>query len=736
MTSATSAAPPERRFLPRLNETCETIIRELTPTAAYAIRASLACGLALWIAAFWQLRSPLSAVTTVLIVANPVSGALLSKSVWRILGTIIGASLGIILMSAFPQQPMLYFAALAIAIGIACCVATLLRFFKAYAAVLSGYTIIMISAGAFADPDGIFMSAVDRLSVVTTGIISTAIVFMITTGGRSHLVLLRVHTLLRDVLSHFVTLIPEEEDNRPREDEEGQDGAFRGMDTELYTTRSRLLAQTETLIQAVEFAAADNVDIRHRAASLRVGISRLLGMLSAHHPAWRDMNGNDRDQVRQARQLSASVMEDISSIPADALLRGDNGKISSRIAEAQWKLNRLADEATDSVSLAAIDSERDIIMELGEAWACLSGEDPARNIRLQPFLEWPAALRNGARGTTVTLLACLIWYTFHWSNAPQMMLFLLPGSCLLATAPSATRASGMLASGVAFAIPANLAFHTFVLPRIDGYPMLCASLILFLLPGIWIQFHPKYSLRGFGYAVFFNAMTSVGNPVVANDLSLLNGYLAFLIAAILLTLVFKVVLPVDQRLDCARIISSLTKSVQNLARASSGTVTAWTGWEHLQMQKVLRLTQRLSFFAPAARIFEVTDAAFAAVSLGRVIMRLQALRHTLPKDTPELIPLSRVFDSFRFLHTDPLKTAAVCQDEARAVLDTENMISTPAHARRMAACMIQAAHLIDAAPGFFHKGGPMQYPADHPGSDHSLRSLPAGMTRQIVTEPL
>ncbi|WP_338422315.1 FUSC family protein [Acetobacter musti] len=763
------------RLLRRFRELGNAIDREwrydwarLGPTLLYATRVALSVGLALWLAGFLMLDQPISAVTTVLIVANPTPGALISKSVWRVIGTIIGATSGIALMAAFPQQPLLFFAGLAVLIGAACCVATLLRFYRAYAAVLSGYTIIIISVSAFGDPDRIFLSAMSRLSVVVVGIVSTAIVFQITSMKSPNTAAARIELLLRDVLSQFALLSPTEQDvDAPRSDEVGQEGAFREMGTAAYGARARLLAQAAAVTEAIEYASSVDYEVSRRSAALHEGVSRLLGLLSAHHAAWQQLPPGDTGRVIRARMISGTLMRELADMPAEALLHADPAPIRERIRDALVRIEELARETPDLLGLAAIDTERDIVVQLGLAVDNLSDvawHEPG--VRLMPLFEWPAALRNGARGMLITLLGCLMWYILHWSSAPSMLVYLIAASCLLATAPSATRGAFMLASGTALAVPGCYIFQTFLLPRTDGFPLLWVSLVVSLLPGIWIQFHPKYALRGFGYAVFFNVMARVQNPVRYDDIALLNGWFAFLIAAALLTLVFRVLLPADQRLDVSRLITALCRSVQKFAALPLHKKVSWPGWEYLQMQRVLRLTQRLSFVDTGARVFHVTDAALAAVALGRVVMRLRTLLREGDATPDEKEIVMRALASLRGLRRDPLATAECLRASAAAIKPGLRQIVRPASevssqsgpdirpaalsgelqgdddgisaapgagadggeavlgtARRMAACLVQAAQLIDAAPGFFHKEGPMQQSADHPRAHTDLRLL-------------
>ena len=101
-------------------------LARLPPAWAHVIRVVLGVWIALYLAYFLQLDSPYWAATTVLIVANPVRGALFSKSQWRILGTIVGAAAMVTLVAAFPQEPVLFMAGVSVWLGIFTFIASLL----------------------------------------------------------------------------------------------------------------------------------------------------------------------------------------------------------------------------------------------------------------------------------------------------------------------------------------------------------------------------------------------------------------------------------------------------------------------------------------------------------------------------------------------------------------------------------------------------------------------------------
>ena len=70
------AADRSGTFLSAIIYECRREWLRVQPTALYAGRVFLAIGLALWLAGFLMLDNPVSAVTTVLIVAKPTPGAL------------------------------------------------------------------------------------------------------------------------------------------------------------------------------------------------------------------------------------------------------------------------------------------------------------------------------------------------------------------------------------------------------------------------------------------------------------------------------------------------------------------------------------------------------------------------------------------------------------------------------------------------------------------------------------
>ncbi|MFT8891984.1 MAG: FUSC family protein [Acetobacter papayae] len=693
-------------------------------TSAYAGRVFLSIGIAVFLAFLFQLQSPISAATTVMIVANPTVGAMVSKSLWRIIGTLIGATISVGIMAAFIQSPVLYFMALAVFVGIACAVATFLRYFRAYAAVLTGYTIVIIASPAFAEPEGIFLSAMSRLSAVTVGVVVTACVFMITSPRKPGNVMTGLGGAFRDTVRH-AWLFHSAESSRtatvPADALEQLENAertasltsFRALPQPVYDSRSKLLAHMAGLAPAVEYAATDDPDMLARVRNLRLALSRLTGLIVSYHPYWLSLEEAGQETHAIHAQMADTLARLLELTENPAWLE-DPSPLTACLREALQALERLAHEPQPPAVLAALDNTRDTLVQMDLALHNLTSRAPVKSgTDIQPYLDWPTALRNGARGTLIAMLAGLLWYVFHWSTGPLLIVYVVAASSLLSTAPSAAKASPMMAAGTALAVPMGFLCHMLALPRIDGYPLLWLTLCLFLLPGVWFQFHPRYSLAAFGYAVFFTMMLSINNPIVFDDLELTNNWMTMFAACALLAVVFRLILPADHRLDAARLVSSLVRAVQHLASAPTRGGMQWVAWEGMQLQKISRLMMRLSFVPSGIDRQGYTDAAFTVLSLGRLIVRLRWNVTHAGLDPQARAALKTAMLAFAGLHKNPATTAQALHHAAHQIetMTTEEK-GLVINRDRVVSCLEQAASIILAVPGFFHHRGPIHAMVD------------------------
>jgi len=150
----------------------------------FAIRVWLMIILALFVSFWLQLESPTTSALTVAVLAEPTRGQSLDKAGFRLLATVIGVTASIAITGLFSQTRDLMLAAFAVWLGICVFASRLLDGYRAYAAVLSGYTVALIAIQQIDHPQHVFESGMARGAAIAVGILSMAVVNALTFGPR------------------------------------------------------------------------------------------------------------------------------------------------------------------------------------------------------------------------------------------------------------------------------------------------------------------------------------------------------------------------------------------------------------------------------------------------------------------------------------------------------------------------------------------------------------------------
>jgi hypothetical protein len=170
-----------RRTFARLSAALTNAARAAGPPLLFGLRLWASVCLALYVAFWLELDNSFWAGTTAAIVCQPHLGASLRKGWYRMIGTLVGAVVIVVLTACFPQDRAPFLVALALWCAACALVATLLHNFASYSAALAGYTAAIIAAdelGATGGPnaDAVFLLAVYRASEICIGIVSAGIV--------------------------------------------------------------------------------------------------------------------------------------------------------------------------------------------------------------------------------------------------------------------------------------------------------------------------------------------------------------------------------------------------------------------------------------------------------------------------------------------------------------------------------------------------------------------------------
>ncbi len=142
----------------------------------FSVKTFTGAMLALWIALRMGLDRPYWAMATAYIVAQPLTGAMRSKALYRFSGTMLGAVATIALIPNLVDAPVLLVAALSLWIGGCIYFAVLDRTPRSYVFLLAGYTVALIGFPLVDAPGTVWDVVLARVEEITLGIVCTTVI--------------------------------------------------------------------------------------------------------------------------------------------------------------------------------------------------------------------------------------------------------------------------------------------------------------------------------------------------------------------------------------------------------------------------------------------------------------------------------------------------------------------------------------------------------------------------------
>src|SRR3569833_2954809 len=142
----------------------------------FALKTFAASMLALLIALAIDLPRPYWAMATVYITSQPLAGATSSKAFFRVVGTLVGATITVVMVPNLINAPELLCLAIALWVGLCLYLSLLDGTPRSYVFMLGGYSVALIGFPSVAEPASIFDTALARVEEISLGIICASLV--------------------------------------------------------------------------------------------------------------------------------------------------------------------------------------------------------------------------------------------------------------------------------------------------------------------------------------------------------------------------------------------------------------------------------------------------------------------------------------------------------------------------------------------------------------------------------
>lgn len=558
---------------------------------SYAARTTSAAILALYVAYLLQLDSPFSAATTVLIVSNPVRGMIISKSLYRFVGTIIGAIASIVLLALFAQTPVLFFGGFALWLGLCTMVATLIRHFRSYAAVLAGYTVSLVAFTAAQAPDQTFRIVADRISVVSVGIVCSAIVAALAAGsGATNELKKRLLRLSSDLVSYMNASL------------------FHERGVENIVSRHALSGSITQINDLIEFAATESGEIELRRRSLHAALAVLPGTLAEAPFIGGALPAEDRAYLRMdERQLRTP--DDIEN-----LRQAVRECIDSRTQEISDTEPGMARRSTSA--LIRLDGMLDRLLFALDTLKATRRLVPGE-FRAQIFhhRDYRAAAKNGIRAALTIAFASTFWVMTAWDTGPMLMAMVGPIISMLATRDRPDLASVDFFKGTVIASIIGFIVAFGVLPQISGFPLLACVLGPVILIGCWFTTWPKYAGIATAFLIFFITLVAPTNPMKFDVSLYLDNAMMAMMGSIFSLVAYQTILPDAPERNVKRLSRAVRKNLAQLIR-SRALPDLWS-FEQNTHSLLIRLSE-LTAATPTAR--PMLDGGISALRIGQEII--------------------------------------------------------------------------------------------------------------------
>jgi uncharacterized membrane protein YccC len=589
----------------------------------FSFNTFVAAMLALYIAFALDLPRPFWAMLTVYITAQPLTGALRSKAVYRVIGTILGGAAAVVLVPSFVTAPLLLSLIIASWTGFCLYLSLLDRTPRAYVFMLAGYTTAIIGFPSVNAPQAIFETALARVEEISLGIICATL----------------VHTLF---LPRDVAQALNEKIDRLLADGQAwiAQALTKGADVSAKFDRRRLAKDATDLHLVSTHLPFDTANLplrRDRVRLLNARFSYILPLITALEDRLKELQTPPPDLAALVADISAWVGRDELKGAAEfagATRLGDTLLNRCRALRVDTVRQACTWDMLLSLSILvrledlidAVQDSRDVAAALRQTGGVLPPRlKSLATGRRTLHLDHGMAALSGLALTAAVMACCLIWIFTAWpEGATAAVMASVFASFFAAQDDPAPAIIGFLVWSV-LAMPLAALYLFAILPAIDGFPMLTMALAPALLLVGGLQASPKWGPRGIALAIGFAGALSLQETFSADMPNFLNGNLAQICGVAMALIMTRLLRSVGAGWAARRVLNRGRRAVLDLAqRPGAMTPDRWIG---AMLDRVDLINMRAGFAEPMAgaedEVGDFGDLALADLRIGLNLLDLK-----------------------------------------------------------------------------------------------------------------
>ncbi|MDS9470183.1 FUSC family protein [Paracoccus sp. MBLB3053] len=494
--------------------------------ALFSIKVFLAAMLAYWIAIRFGLDRPYWAVGTAYIVSQPLSGMSTSKAVYRLLGTVMGCIVTLIILPALINAPELLILTIAFWVAFCLYISLLDRSPRSYAFMLAGYTTLITSMSLVVSPSEVFDFTVSRMEEIGLGVICAALVNRVVFPSHAGPVLVaRVDDWLRSASALSAETLRRqghEEGAAERRRQLAADAVdLRGLTTHVAYDTARHQDQVRllrTLQQRMVVLLPLLSALRDQLAALEVAGDRdpSLSALTEDISTWVETARADLPQAEGLRRRAREIEQ----------LRMNGGTWADDVAINLAR--RLAEFVGIWSDCAILRNDISSQRVSQHSKALMAQLVPSGHIHRDHGMAGLSALCAGL----AIIGANVIWIVTAWPSGASFAQMSGVFCCILATLDNPVPAMRHFLKFLICAMIAASVYQFALFPMLDGFVPLVALLGLLLIPVGTLLARPATMATGKAFCLNFPFMLSLQSELHLNFESFLNNNIATALAMI------------------------------------------------------------------------------------------------------------------------------------------------------------------------------------------------------------
>jgi uncharacterized membrane protein YccC len=598
----------------------------------FSLKCFIASMLALYVALAAGLPRPFWAMMTAYIVASPFSGAVRSKALFRVCGTLIGCAATIIMVPRLANAPELLSLALACWVGLCLYVSLLDRTPRSYIFMLAGYTAGLIGFPAVSDPSMIFDTGLARVEEITIGILSATVVHsLVFPQGVGPALLGRLDRAIADaqrwVGEALTPAAGKTPANHTRLALAGEISDLRVMSTHLPFDTSQL-RWTSSMVHGLH----DRLTIM---VPLLLAVEDRLQTLREVDPASLTPRWN-----RLLEDVSSWVQAGPDADPARAaLLRAELAELKPALApNASWSeiLRLNLTQRLDALIEACEDS-----LELrGNVDAAMQGAAAPYTPHLTPAVlhrDHGMALRSALAAVAAILVCSAFWIATAWPSGAAAPMMAGVFCCFFATQDDPVPAIKMFLKWTLLSMPVAALYILCVLPAVHSYEMLVLVIApVFLVAGVFV---PRATTGGqaMAFLIGMAGTLSLQDTGALDIPNFLNSMLAQLFGYIAAGVITGLLRSVSSEWMARRMLRTARSELAQMAQAPSA--PPLLNISARIVDRIGLLMPRLAVAHPTPEARAVAIEALRELRVGLHIAQLRGLQQQLEPAGVALRPL-------------------------------------------------------------------------------------------------